>query len=292
MKRLVYFTLSVMLIFTLSACSNNKAGSVSIDTDDIIVSSSVSTSAEESLSVSDDQITSASNEENNSSEPTDVETVESVADINEIPIKFVERFVGLTSFKGVTDGQTNAFITQKIDSVLIRNGDKVYFQTVSDSSLVHTSLTSYFYNGKVNYKYKDEDFTVVGLSEYLDKFGVNPVGRAIEGFVVNAETILSVEKLQTESNYSFKVRLDPDKSSAANKVQTKEFGGLGAEPVFKSVELVLTMDKYFNPITVELTTEYTINMLFDIDCVQHYIVTYTNVNGEVSVPDEQHFNQL
>ena len=292
MKRIFCLTLCVLLAFSLCACACSNSNSISLNIADIIGDSSATASTDGTYV----DRSAGGNGDNSATQPT-FDTVESTTDINQIPTKFVDKLVALTSYKAVTAGQTvsNVFgleVVQAIDCVLIKDGEKSYFNTKSESSLVKTSLISYFFNGNVNYKYKDADYTKADLITYLNKFGVYPVGRFIEGFKVSAETVRSVEKVASETNYCFKITFDNDNSADAVKVQAKEFGGLNDYPTFSLIELTVTMDNCFSPIKVELTTEYKAKLIIETECKQHYVVNYTDVNGTVTIPDEQNFDNL
>lgn len=273
--------------FSLAACgySNTENQIISLNIGDIVGDFSRSPVGESASA-------SADTSGDSSSDETMTETVDDVTDIKEIPLKFVERFIGLKSFKAVTSGQTDSSmfiikVEQKIDCLLVKDGENAYFYTKSDSDLVHTELTAYYRENLVNYSYNDEGFTTADLADYLQKFGVYPVGRSIEGFSVTEKTVVSVEKLQVDSSdeYCFLIVLDPEKSADAVRVQAKEFGGLDDYPVFSSVRLKVTMNRYFDPVSVDLTTEYRAKKIVETACVQHYVVTYSDVNGQVAIPD-------
>ena len=288
MKKFLSIAACLALALSVCACTNrNKNNSISLDIDDLIGSASVSATVDDS----------AESGEPTSATEVSLDTVEATTDEKEIPVKFAERFASLDSYVAVTSGQTvsNVFgleVVQTIECQLIKDGDRAYFNTRSESSMVKTSLVSYFYNGNVNYKYKSDDFVTADLATYLTKFGVYPVGKSIEGFKATAETIISVEKVQTESNYCYKVRFDTETSADSVKVQAKEFGGLDDYPTFSLIELTLTMDNYFNPISVDLSTAYKAKLFLETDCVQHYVVTYSDVNGRVSIPDSENFDAI
>ena len=278
-------TICVALTIPLCACAatGNKSD-ISLDIDDIIGYSVSASGDNTGANVGDTSVSST--EENTNA-------VLAVENINEIPVKFVDRFVTLTSFKSVTEGQTTAPLTdQSIYSEVIKSGDKAYFYTKSESTWVSTAMTAYFNNGKVNYNYNDGGYKVATLAGYVGEFGVYPVGKSIEGFKISAETVLSVERVEVEDNYRFKVKLDAEKSTDAVKVQMKKFGNLEDYPKFSSVTLTLTVNGNFDPISVEVSAEYKVKMIFEVTCKQNYTVTYESVNGAVTIPEEQNFDAL
>ena len=302
MKKILCLIIVAVFAVAVCGCENATGGGKpkkdSAGDDGKTSSSSVEDQSFEDLSsdTGDGFDDSSAEEGGDTSAETD-DTVENTSDINTIPIKFVDRYACLTGFKSETSGQTvsNVFglnVTQSIYSVVIKNGERAYLSNKSESSFVKTSITSYFYNGKVNYKYKNDDYKVTDLLTYLGKFGVDPVGRSIEGFKIDDKTVLSVESVAVDKDYRFKIVLDPETSADAVKIQAKEFGGLDAYPVFSSIVLIVTMNNCFDPISIELSTEYKAKLLVETNCKQHYVVTFSDVNGEIAIPDEDMFNVL
>lgn len=287
---------------TFSSATSSQTGNGSVSATDNSTSAandsaetSVEASADNSAAAS--EVQSASEETSVSVEPEPQKmTVSDVEDIMQIPFLYVDNFVELTSFQAVTEGSTKALIVdQSINTLTIKRGEYAFTNSKSDSAIVKTEHTAYFHREKVLHKFvhngQESDYEISEVNDYLAEYGVYPIGRAIEGFTITEETVLSVEK-NGDVPYSFIIKLDGEKAGAANKIQMKKYGDFTSYPKFKSVTLVVTMTNDFMPVSVELTSVYDVNYLFDIECTQQYTVTYSNVNGEVSFPEEENLNKI
>ena len=273
MKRLLAFLTSIALCVSLCACSGGAETSISLDVDEIIGSS-------------------AFENEQTSVDP-DFDEVAQLTDYSSVPYKFMERLAGIRSFVATTDGKTATILEQTIHSDLIKDGERGYLMTKSESALVKTGVTAYYKSGSARWMFKDEkQFTNGALTEYVALFGIYPLGGGIEGYAVNETTVLSVEKLESEQNYKFAISLDPETSTDAVKVQMKKFGSLDEYPKFSEVKITLTFDKHFTPITVELLSKYKAKLLFTAECVQTYTVTYSSINAQVSIPASENFDLM
>ena len=295
-KTLCLLIALALLTFCFVGCQK-KAEQPTISLEKITFSSPSTASEEVSGSALEDTSAdvSASEETSVSVEPEPQKiTVSTVEDIRQIPILYVENFVKLDSFKSVTVGATNAIIEQSIDTLTLKRGDYAFTNSKSSSLLVNTEHTAYFHLDKVLYKDKDDtEYKTAEINAYLEVYGVYPIGKAIEGFVISEETVLSVEK-NPEKECSFIIKLDGEKAGGANKIQMKKYGSLEVYPTYKSAQLTVTMTEDFMPVTVELSTVYTVDYGFlgEIECKQDYTVTYSQVNGEVSFPEEENLNKI
>ncbi len=295
-KTLCLLIALAILTFCFVGCQK-KAEQPTISLEKITFSSPATASEEASASALEDTSAdvSASEETSVSVEPEPQKiTVSTVEDIRQIPILYVENFIKLDSFKSVTVGATNAIIEQSIDTLTLKRGDYAFTNSKSSSLLVNTEHTAYFHLDKVLYKDKDDtEYETAEINAYLEVYGVYPIGKAIEGFVISEETVLSVEK-NPEKECSFIIKLDGEKAGGANKIQMKKYGSLEVYPTYKSAQLIVTMTEDFMPVTVELSTVYTVDYGFlgEIECKQDYTVTYSQVNGEVSFPEEDNFNKI
>ena len=226
-------------------------------------------------------------------------TLSSVTDINDIPFIFVERFARLSSFSAKTEGKTTAVIgistDQKIENQAVKSGDRYYSHALS-AGLITSEHEAYFKGGKAFYRDgADGAFSTADIGDYLSVYGTYPgMGKSIEGYTIDADSVIGVAR--TEEENTFRITLSADRATQKNKVQMKKMGNLSDYPNFSSVELYLTIDEYFNPVKVRVlakyTVPYTLIFTFYPDCTQDYTVTYSGVNGEVSFPADENFNNF
>ena len=216
-------------------------------------------------------------------------TVSATQDINEIPVIYAYKFAKLPSFVAETNGSTVADVlfisyTQKIYAKIEKSGDVAHYNNKSNSALVNTDHDAYFY-GQNAWYLSGEEYVKTSLEDYLSVFGVNPVGRGIEGYLVTAQTVKSVELIKkTEADdYVFLIELDGEAASSANKVQMKKFGSLSDYPEFLSLYLTLTVKEDFSPVSIRVKAEYYANFLGKTKCMQDYTVTFTSVNEKVDI---------
>ena len=210
------------------------------------------------------------------------------SDYNLVPYYFIKRCNDATSYKSVTKGQTAAtvlFITthQSIDVTTIKS-EYSYMKNESHSALVNTTHEAYYYGDKTLVKNNTEaEFHSETKEEYLQNYGVDPYGKSLEGYLINSKTLTSVEKLESEEDYKFKVVLNTELASNNVKIQMKKFGGLDAYPNIKKVEMTLTVKEDFLPVKIELVSEYSATLGATSECHQEYTVGYSNFNEQIEI---------
>ena len=99
---------------------------------------------------------------------------------------------------------------------------------------------------------------------------------AIEGFELTKESLISIDRIDGDS-YKYLLVIDGNSCSTRLKKQMKKMGDLKEEPVFNNVEIILSLNIDFSPITVEFKATYSINkaIVGKTNCVQNYTATYT-----------------
>ena len=208
-----------------------------------------------------------------------------------LPGYYVDKVQSLSTFKAVTVGKTVAtwwFINydQSIDVTLIKS-EYSYLKNESHSTLVNTVHEAYFHQEEtLSRDGENGDFVKHSLEEYLATYGVNPLGRCIEGYRIDDGAITNVEKLESEGDAKFKLTFDTEKATPDVKVQMKKFGGLSEDPAFSSVEITLTLLDDFTPVSIDLEAKYKAKTsIIETDCTQTYTVTFSEIGESVEVPN-------
>ena len=213
-------------------------------------------------------------------------------DLMHVPSIFVKKLQDFKSYKSVTTGTTVASVIggkveQNINAVFIKS-DYSYLLNDSHSTMVNTTHTAYFHDQKVVYKNNKKSYVTTSLDSYLNEYGTYPMDIAIEGYTIDAESVIEVFRHTTEESetYLFGILFDREKSTNNVKIQMKAFGGLDREPTFvdnTSVEIEVKKD--FTPVSLKLTSRYIAKKILDSTCDQEYTVTYSNFNEEIEIPN-------
>ena len=263
MKKL-FPILLVCLPLTITSCSCSQTGKDKKHEDDPIPEEEEKIIIDENLKVSDLK------EE----------------DYGLFPYYYMHRLQSYKSYKAITKGSTVATVlfidtTQSIDVTVIKEKEYSYLKNESHSDLVNTVHTAYFHNDNVAYS-GGSDYKLVSLKDYLDVFGTYPFDNGIEGYKINKTTIKEVSKVDTNK---FKLVLDPEASTNNVKIQMREFGSLDAYPSFSKIEITMTVEDDFTPITLELESSYQATKIVETTCTQKYTVTYSDYNQNIEIPD-------
>lgn len=206
------------------------------------------------------------------------------------PSYFVQRLSSFKSYKSVTKGQTTSQalfinINQSIDTTAIK-GDYSYLKNESHSDMHNIVHTAYYHNKQSVYKDNNAQYKNVSIEEYLKKYGTYPFERSIEGYSITEESIVSVTREESETDYTFKVVFDKDKSTNNIKIQMKQFGSLDDYPKFKrNTTMKITVKQDFTPVSIVLSAGYVATKVFDAECNQNYTVTYSNFDEEIEIPN-------
>ena len=211
-------------------------------------------------------------------------------DYKKIPSYLYSKMTTYSSYQSVTKGQTlsdflGSKITQSIDATAIK-GEYSYMKNES-KGMVNTVHEAYYKNQKAVYRDKNSgDFSKSSIEDYLNIYGTYPFDTSIEGYLINEDSIKSVEKISHEnSTYIFKVIFDEEKSTNNVKIQMKKFGGLDEYPVFSLIEMTFTFSEDFTLKTIDLHSKYKAKKIFSTDCEQTYTVTYSRYNEAIELPD-------
>lgn len=226
---------------------------------------------------------------------TDIIIFDNANDIEDKNLKKVPSYISgklasYSSYEAVTHGETVATVgiktTQTIDAKAIKS-EYSYLINTSESSFVKCYHEAYFYNHEALYKEKESgSLTNVVIDEYLNNFGCYPLDNTLEGYLISEDSIVNVTRVESETeNYKFKIIFDNEKSTNNVKIQMKKFGNLGDFPSFSYIEMVVEVTEDFTLISNKLHAEYKAKKLVNTDCVQDYLVTYSNYNENIEVPN-------
>ena len=230
-----------------------------------------------------------------SDEPVIVDPDKTVDEIEEkdyklIPSYIVARMNKYTSYKNVTSGSTISSglikVTQSIDVLNIKS-EYCYTKNESHSSMLNTIHEAYYHDSKVAYREKDSgNYTTSSLDDYLSVYGTYPFANAIEGYSVKEEAIKEVTKVSVEDGkYVFSVIFDEEKSSNNVKIQMKKFGGLDDYPTFSLIEMTLVVSSDFTLSSINFHSKYSAKKILKTECEQSYLVTFTNYNESLEIPN-------
>ena len=205
----------------------------------------------------------------------------------------MKKLSNYTSYKSETHGSTKAKVSilgipieteQSIDVEVVK-GEYSYLKNESHSSLVNTVHTAYFHDKDV-VSNNGNGYSKTTLSEYLNTYGTYPFDNAIEGYTISENSITSIENIseQGAENYKFKIVFNTENCTNNVKIQMREFGGLDDYPVINKVEIVLTVQNNFTPISLDLESDYVAKKGMESSCHQAYTVTFSNFNEAIECP--------
>ncbi len=223
------------------------------------------------------------------------ETAERVSDLKEedyplFPAKFARHLSALSSYKAVTKGQTKAHVlivdaTQSIDVTLIK-GEYSFLKNESHGDYANTFHESYFHGEEALLRDSaSSEFSKKPLSEYKDTYGVYPFDPSIEGYGIGEGMVRTVEKVDAEVGYAFKMVFEPKKATNNVRIQMKKFGGLDDYPSFSKIHITVTVQDDYSPISTHVEASYKAKKVVETDCRQTYDVTYSDINGTVEPPN-------
>lgn len=232
--------------------------------------------------------------------PTKTVSELSESEYKNVPLYYLSKLSTYKSYKAVTKGSTVAHVlfikvTQSIDVTTIKGEDYSYMKNESHSSQIDTSHEAWYHQDKAVYKDNgEESYHLITMTDYLTKYGTEPFEIAMEGYRIDDKSIKAVTKLESETNYKFKVEFNVEEASKYVKVQMKQFGGLDEYPSIASVEMTITLQNDFTPLSLELTSYYSAKKIASTDCTQNYTVIYSDYNQTIEIPGlneaKPHFN--
>jgi len=220
----------------------------------------------------------------------------------EMLFEVIEKTENAESFYTVSEGETKSFgITQTISAKRVVIGENVFKQSVSCSALVKTAEQTYVKDGKYLLRKGEEVKSVskvtwkncvteIDKEEYLERYGAVITG--LNNYVLNEQTVLSVEKEDTEKGYLLKVTAD-SVGSTVNIVKEMKTNANSTEfPTFESVYMELSVDKNLQVISVTYKGKYKVKIavLGEVDCEENMTETFYGIDQTTSFDEEEFFN--
>lgn len=211
----------------------------------------------------------------------------------------IGRLSRLSTYKTTSTGTSVASVAglfnyvQQTDCTSIKHGEEFYNESNSVSRFVSVRHESFAKGDSVAYRVDGGNIANTSATAYKEVFGVTP-DKLLSGHVFNDETIVYAEYLGADNGeYSFKVVLDKDKGNVLLYKQMKEFGGLNGYPEFTdNTVLTLVLKEDYTPVKFSYTSKYIVNVsvLGNLPCEENNEVIFSDINGEVSIPDTEAFN--
>lgn len=233
-------------------------------------------------------------------EETDLPTDKKASELSEeelkyVPALLVNKLKSYQSYKSVTEGKTvtNALIfniEQSINTTVIKS-EYSYLLNESHSDMHNIVHTAYYHNDKALYKdtaqkSDQKEYTLSNLNDYLNIYGTYPFDNGIEGYSISKGSVISVTRLESESDYKFKITFDKEKSTNNIKIQMKRFGDLDDYPSFnQNTTMEILMKDDYTPISLKLSLNYKVSKTFPVNCQQDYVVTYSDFDKTIEIPD-------
>lgn len=188
---------------------------------------------------------------------------------------------------------------QNMKDIKIVNGDEMYQESVSLSSMANVAQQKYIQeNNKIflvrsadnisgqNVTWSN-DITPISEETYTDTYGLRPNG--ISPYVVSKNTILSAKVVEeSENKYIYTYELDPETAPAYYRRQVKTLSGSQKNPLFHFLELTIEMDKDWKPIKITMNENYDISIpvLGSANCTTEYTEVFKDYGEEQEIPDK------
>ncbi len=203
---------------------------------------------------------------------------------------------GLTSYESETNGTIKskvAFINYDIvyQSITYKNGNAFYSKDHSTSTLMNIDNEFYMASkDKILVSRDLKKYDVYTLEDYK-KVSYTPAQYTIMGYVFNDESIIKTEVVSDKGDVvAIKYTLDNELATNIVKVDLKVNGGLNAYPVFKSIEMTLSMKRDFTPISYAIDAVYDASkpIIGTAEVIQHGECLFSKVNEKITIPNESY----
>lgn len=283
--------------------SDSTTSSDSLITIDSTTTNSVSTSSD-STTISDSLIASNGNSSSqaisSSNKQEEEKPTPAKMSDRECILHYVKTQNDFSAYKTVTNGTTNTKVgfinyNQTSQNTTYKSGEEYFQECVSKSTFVNMTHQAFIKGNKAVYRNSSSgELTSVSKNEYKSIYGVSPDDEAIGGFIVNNDTLKSVNlNSKSGDNYTYKIDLDGQAASINMVKQMKEFGGLNDYPEILTLTLYLTIDSNWTPskLVIESTYNISIAVLGNKTCSHNFTTEYFNVNGAITIPNIDEFRQ-
>ena len=159
---------------------------------------------------------------------------------------------------------------QNMKDIKIVNGDEMYQESVSLSSMANVAQQKYIQDNNKIFLVRSADNISgqnVTWSDDITDFGKTYTDTpdycqmAFSPYVVSKNTILSAKVVEeSEDKYVYTYELDPETAPAYYRRQVKTLSGSQKNPLFHSVQLTIEMDKDWKPIKITMNENYDISI--------------------------------
>ena len=203
---------------------------------------------------------------------------------------------GITSYESETKGTIKskvAFINYNIDyhSITYKNGSAFYSKDHSTSALMNIDNEFYMASkDKILVSRDLEKYDVYTLEDYK-KVSYTPAQYTIMGYVFNDQSIIKSEVVSDKGDViAIKYTLDNELATNIVKVDLKVNGGLNAYPVYKCIEMTLSMKRDFTPISYAIDAIYDASkpIIGSVEVKQHGECLFSKVNEKITIPNESY----
>lgn len=191
---------------------------------------------------------------------------------------------------------------QKVDNRKIVTPEATFIESISISSFVKVAEQVYIKentflkrdakkvtSSDVNWK---NDVNKLTKEQYLNEYGYSPQDPS--RYIINENTIIS--DIETTNNgigrkYSYKFSLDPQIAALFYKTSVKKLSNSSKDPVFKSIELEITLDYKWRMTQIVSNEVYEIEIpaLGQVTCHATLTETFKNINRTTTISEESFF---
>ena len=220
---------------------------------------------------------------------------------------FLQKQSEFVSYKITAEGTAVASLAgyeQDIHNITYKSGGDYLNSASSDSFLVKMKHQSFSKNGKVVYRNDFEgEMQVAEKEAYKKVYGFTADDITLGGYIINAKTLRYASLESTEGDtFTYYMRLAGDQSvengtateSAATgiRLQSKAYGSLDNLPAYSDIDVRLTVKKDWTPVSYVSSCSYEAKKGFNMTVKQQIVSTYSDVNGEVTIPNVEEFNNM
>ena len=275
MKKLLIFTLIIVLFAALSACGKEhgeqgETDDGAVHTDDASFASPIPEhhllptdySGRDNLSF----IAWAFGEKSDFQAITTGNTTASV-----LGVPYVQSIYGK---RDVKDGKVLKISASK--STLVNLAEEKYF--AGNGVLIRRQTKKSLINGE-NTVWQEGEPSYLSVSDYNRYYGVAPGGYS--DYIINDNTLISCETPVFENGrYSIKCTLDPASSTEYYRRQVKTLSGSSSYPEFSSIEAKFVFDENWNLNELNVAEVYDVSLFGGITCraEMHTVFTYGNAD--------------
>lgn len=219
-------------------------------------------------------------DENNHNKPilSDDEIFNDMSE-KEVMNKIQEKISEKEKYYIETIGKTNTKVIfkyeQETQTKTFYSKDYVFTDISSNSFVVSRDHKVYSSQNNVSYydskESSDEnDIIKKSKTDYLKDFGIIHSKENFFDFIINDNTITSINKGKIDDLYALELELK-EEATANLKVQMKELGSLNSYPKFEKIILTIKFNKNFEVLSYDSYQEYSINiaLLGTTNCTQN-----------------------